>query len=290
MRLALVAAALLAASACSTEPGFKTERDLACAEPYLPWAGGLTFALTQGDGGVFDYDPLGLETRMFGTYDLASGDFGYGLTYPPAHWREETEVDGYGYAHTDGDLDIVGTRTTTDVLDEESTVDFRYERFGCNVTYQVVDEAGNLSVEEGQFSGGAYRFTTTYEPVSGSGYAYDGERRADGTYTESYDLEDGTYTYVGEAEGDGEGYEETEWESGDTAGDWTAEGTTEVFVDGSIHEEYDYESPDSSYTWEYEYDYEGDGEGTIEGADFDCEVVYDDFECEYDCGSGWQAC
>jgi hypothetical protein len=274
------------------DPAFQTDKALACSEPYLPWAGGLTFAITQGEGdGTFDYDPLGLETRMFGSYDLATGDFSYNVDYPQEHWRNGTSVSGFGYAATNGDLDIGGTITTTDILGVTSDAEFRYERFGCNVTYQRMAESGDLYVETGTFQDGAYVYEQELEPADGSeGYVVEGTKRSDLTYTETTEIEDGAFSYFAESEGDGGGNETTDWEQSDSDADYEMVGTNEIFMDGSVHQVYDYADPDTEYTWDVEYDYEGNGGGTIEGSGFECEVTYEEYACTYDCGSGPYSC
>src|SRR5689334_12348763 len=87
--------------------GFALDEDPTCAEDPYDWGGWLTTHLVHGKkDGTFDYDPAGpLLDRVEGSYDLETGDFSWVASYPTGSRRTSDDVEGFGTAWTDGDLD-----------------------------------------------------------------------------------------------------------------------------------------------------------------------------------------
>lgn len=283
MRWFVLAVALVG---CSGEPSFELDKNRSCPVDFVAWDGGLTLSLTMGDGsGTFDYDPPGFESRLAGSYDLQTGDFGWETSYPAAHWRTSSEVQGFGYAAPNGDLDLEGSVTTTDVLDDEVEIEFRIERVGCEVTERAREPDGTmLTVLEGTYVAEGLQYTRVHPNAEwADSPVYEGIRRPDQTFTETVEVDEDGWHYESEENGDGEGYSRTDWAQSQ---DYDIEGYDEQFIDGRYHRYYDYSGPDGDYSWDMEVDYEGDGEGIYDAGDYQCDLTYEDWICTYDCGGG----
>lgn len=281
MRWSLCTAALgtLLLTGCLGGERFSVS-DPSCETGYLEWAGGLTHHLVEGrPDGTFDYDPAGLvESRIVGAYDLSSGDFEYDVEYHPDHYRAGTTVEGYGYAATNGDLDVEYTLTTTDVLGAGWSIDVRDKRVGCEVARRV--DYSNATVwHEGEFFADRYEYTDS-EEVDGAPWVVHGVSYPDGSWVEELDYLGPSETYRFDQEGTGDGYSRRDWTLVDNATIYS--GYTEYFLEGGRHVHYDVDG----VTWDYTVDYEGDGSGTLTGSGYDCDLTFTDGDCAYDCASG----
>lgn len=256
-----------------------------CDEDFLDWHGGLTRHLLQGAGtGRFDYDPAGaLVTQVQGEYDLETGDFTWEEAFHSDHWRESRQAEGYGYAQTNGDLDIAYTLTTTDINEDRFAVDVRDVREGCDVTRRL--STSEVEVWHfGTYDGGVYEYRDE-ETVQGAPWVVEGVLEPSGDWVESLDFSTTGLSYVYEEEGDDAGYSIRDWVQ--TQEGTAFEGYTERFVDGTEHTSYEYMVDGERITWEYTVDYDGNGEGSVAGCDLD----YVEFECFITCpGSSRQSC
>lgn len=257
-----------------------------CEVDFLDWSGGLTFHLLQGTGdGSFSYDPAGdMRTSIEGEYSLESGVFYWNEGFASEHWRTKVAVDGYGFADTNGDLDIAFDLETTDILGDDYSREVRYERVGCDVYQRDTYASGDVVWMSGEYTSDGLEYTTEMP----SGILIDGVETASGI-TESYDYSESGYSYAETAESDRDGYTMTAWESSQTGSEgYDTSGTSESFLDGSTWHEYETEYRDGTvYNWSYGYDYEGDGDGSVTTSDgLDCDLTFENFECTYDCGGG----
>ena len=118
-----------------------------------------------------------------GRYDLGTGDFSWGVEYAPEHWRTTSTVTGYGYAKTNGDLDVDYDISTTDVLGNVGTAEIREERVGCDVTRRTNFGVGEVEWHYGNYSGGAYHYTDE-SSFQGEPWVVEGTLQPDHSYTE----------------------------------------------------------------------------------------------------------
>jgi len=278
----LLAAPLLLAG-CSSE-GFYV-RGESCNTKYLKWGGGLTYHLLQGKSdGTFDYDPKGaVMTRLVGSYDLHTGDFSWNTEFNPDHWRTARTVEGYGYAYTNGDLDIEYTITTTDInaVDYEAAV--REKRVGCTVNRRTSYEFGEV-FHHGTWFDKEYQYTDEDE-YQGSPWIVEGVLRDDYTWTESLDFSGSGLTYDYEENGDEDGYARRDWTQVSSGS--TFDGYTETFLDGGEHTYY---TVNGSGTWDYTVDYNGNGSGTYSEPGLDCDLTFTEGNCTYNCGGDTGSC
>jgi hypothetical protein len=272
--------------ACVTEPRLEVTRP-ACQADYLTWGGGLTeYVQAGGGGGDFDVDPAGeLETRAFGNYELSTGDFVYTLEYDEDHYRTETRVEGYGYAETNGDLDLEAVWTTTDVLDARTSVMKREIREGCSVESTELDIYGREWVTEGRFIGAEFDYTRTGPLYDFSEHGeFTGVLSADLSLEESVEIESDGVEYSEDRTDDGEGNTRSDWvwdsgsthqegsDSYDIEGTWTSHVESDASVDCTI---------------DREVDYEGDGDGTMDcSSGLECDLTYNNWVCSKDCSDG----
>jgi len=277
---------LLVAGCGSGEPEFDLKNP-SCQQDFLSWNGGLTWDIMSGGGaGDFDLDPPGkVEQRHFGVYKLDTGDFAYTVSYDPDHYRTESKVTGYGYANPNGDLDIEATVDTTDVDGAKWTTEVRTQRVGCNETEYAIRN-GWLTTTTGTFENGVFDYTREYDGGYSSTVEVTGTMNPDLTYDESYDVVDGTLEYQADTSGDGDGNATSTWTQADSS--YTVDGTTDYFIDGSVHQQYHYDGSDATYDWDVTTDYEGDGGGTYidDSSGGSCDIIYSRGVCSYDCGGG----
>jgi hypothetical protein len=278
---------------CSSETSFKI-KNASCSEDFTSWYPGLSGHILRGSGdGAFDYDPSGeVVERLNGDYSLESGDFSWDVVYHPDHFLVSSQVIGYGYAKGNGDLDVVGSETKTDVVDQTWTVEFRTIREGCDVDNRrrfMSDGETYERVERGSFESSGYTFTRTTE--------FD-------TYTET---QTGTIaqdlTFARETLIDIEGYYSSSTETGDLGNGTTMEsflqevqddgqtityeGEIDSELDGSRQVKYDIKVPgENTATWDYLIDYYGDGGGTYTSGSTQCDIEFRSGDCFYDCGGG----
>jgi hypothetical protein len=281
----LFAVVLLAG--CSTEASFNV-KSLSCDEPIL-FDADITTHLANGPGtGAFDYDPQGrFEAHVAGGYDLGTGDFRYTTEYDPDAWLAKSEVDGYGYANRNGDLDVEYSITRTDVNGESWSIDQRIERVGCAQTVRYYyPDAGVEVVEEGSYQAGGYAYART-TPIDGEpDQVVEGVVAPELTYTQTLDWSGSDYDYAYTMTGDADGYSRTDWNQ--QTADYDFEGVTENFLDGTEKTSYTGEGQGTTFEQEYEIDYNGDGSGRYTEGDTECELTFRDFACTYDCGGNSQ--
>ena len=271
--------------------GFKI-RKASCDNKFFDWAPGLTHHILQGDGdGDFDYDPTGdALARVWGSYDLNTGDFSWEVATAQNHYLRSRVIEGYGYADMNGDLDIVGTTVTTDVLDDSWESQFRIQRNGCEMDERIRFESDGETyeqVETGTFGSEGYEYTqsTDYEDYIRT---VTGELRPDLSYSETAEVSVSGYSRIAEIEGShatGESREDFVTEDSQGDAPYSLDGFIDRFIDGGRHVAYDVSSPGTDTgTWDYEIDYEGNGSGTYSEPSFSCDLTFTNFECSYDCG------
>jgi hypothetical protein len=290
----LLVPALLALAACGGDARFAI-RDQSCSADVVPLARDLTTHLVNGEGdGTFDYDPdSSVIAQVTGSYDLVTGDFSWTETGTDESWVDSIEMrDAWGYANTNGDLDVVGTLVVMDVLGVEDVRQVRIERVGCQQTRRVRFTSGGTiereSVEEGTFSDDAYIYTieTDYD---GTTYEVDGTRQVDGTWVEGHTYLAENYRYRDERVGDLNAGTSTSVYSevfSVRGGETRREGTVERATDGSETRRFTQISPDGTSEWEYTTDYGGNGSGTVSGPGYTCTLQFVDDRCTFDCGNG----
>ncbi len=275
---------VLAATLAGCAPSFLLDAQT-CDEDFLGWHGGLTRHILQGPGdGSFDYDPEGLaEARIAGAYDLATGDFDYEVSYDPSHWRSGTSIAGYGYAKTNGDLDIEYTTFTTDIRARTFSAEVRERRTGCDVVRRTTYG------EEEEWHFGTYapdRYTYRDESIyNGEPWIVTGTLFSDLSYTDRLQYASTSLTYTYTEEGDADGYSRrvfTQVSSGSRF-----EGYIERFLDGSEHVFY---TGVSTGTWDYTLDYDGDGTGTYSEGGATCTLTFTGGNCRYDCSGSTGQC
>jgi len=256
-------------------------KNRSCNEDYLTWTGGLTFDLLQGQGdGTFDFDPTGqMESELSGTYNLQTGDFNWDVSYDPTHWRTDTSVTGYGYAMTNGDLDLKYTTTTVDTLGASYSADVRMQRTGCDVQRRIDYGGGSVAEETGTFQNGEYDYENDSD-YNGSPWVVQGALHNDQSYTESLDFSDSQFTYSYTDNGDADGYSKRIFTQ--TQGGSTFQGYIEDFLDGTSHVHY---TVDSDGIWDYQTDYSGNGTGTFTQSGTTCNLTFTNGNCAYDCGN-----
>lgn len=297
----LLLAAPAALSGCSLFGG-KAQFDIAdgeCSTDPAPWTWARDLShhvLKGGGGGSFDYDPDGQSIDdISGFYDLATGDFEWDVTYSDDHYLTGTHVEGFGTIYENGDMDLVGTSTTTDIREDESRVLWRLVRDGCEVDLKevYVDEDGvelYRNDTDGAYDTDGFVFVLTMD-VDGDPYEVDGLRTPDLTRTIDADYEIGGVSNTLEETYDEKNeFTETEWtQAYDDAGtDMYYEGHDEFDRQGDFYRSYSVEQNGSHLAdSEYFIDYFGDGTGTWTFYNGDvCDLEYDGFVCTYDCGGG----
>jgi hypothetical protein len=296
MRSPLLLAGALLLTGC-TSSGFAL-RKASCDVDVAGLDRDLTYHLLQGDGsGTFDYDPAGdALDGVQGSYDLAGGDFAWTETGSAESYVDAVEVTGFGYANTNGDLDIIGTREATDVLGTVRESQFRIERVGCEVEKRARYVAGGEDrerVEQGTYTSGGYEYSSTVG-INGYAYTIEGERSSDGTYTEviRYNAPD----YQRDAEQFGDRYEDTYTFSyedsyvSDSVGPVTRTGTDVHFTNGTQDREIVVEYSGGRQEWTYRIDYAGDGSGKLVINGTTCTLTYTAFQCQYTCNGQRRDC
>jgi hypothetical protein len=281
-------------------PQFVLDDPLYCPQPVVEIGGGLTAHLALGGlaGGVFDYDPPGRVTEeVVGSYDLRSGDFSWTEIDAPASWRADVEVEGYGYAATNGDLDVEYTRTVTDVLGNTFRTRVREERDGCSVRRKVTDpdDSSDLGAHTtGIFGGGVFTWRTVVPIDAEHGVEIDGVTQPDRTYVSSAEYREGISEYSWTEAGDpDEGYTRRDYrrvDQDDQSRTWTTEGYWEEFLDGKTHYAYAQRTGSTRYDWDYTVDYAGNGSGTVDTGSGTCTLEFTAGACTYDCGGTTGEC
>jgi hypothetical protein len=273
--------------------GFRV-RQATCSSDVADLSRDLTFHLQQGDSsGAFDYRVLTATIgRVSGEYDFETGDFAWTETGTEVSWVDRIDVAGYGYASTNGDLDIMGTRVVVDVLGREDHQQFRVERNGCRTLNRTRRRFGMISretIEEGLFLLDRYTYTATTD-IDGSVREVVGELFPDRTFVEQISFYQENYSI--EAEREGSHLLGTSTRTFSEVFDATTSrvGTESMGPDGGREVTYTQTAPSGTTVWTYKIDYAGDGRGTMTGSDFTCSLRFEKGECTYDCDGDQGRC
>jgi hypothetical protein len=275
MRWALVSLVFL--TAC--KPTFVLSKAPACESDFQSWKGGLTWHLASGQGsGAWDYDPEGAPVQNYGSYDFATGAFGWDVKWPDDTWIVWQEVRGTGKAWTDGDLDIAYTLKTFTRDDDVSTVEIRERRLGCDVEHYQSEDGDPEVIELGRFRGGAYEYERHF-------FIDELEAMTVGTATSSGYEEELEFTRTGykletSESGDWDGAFERTFD--ERQGATVREGTVVRSAAGVEEWTYTLDQGSTSFDYEYTVDGSGNGEGEVDYGSEDCEVVWEDGECSLD--------
>jgi hypothetical protein len=258
-----------------------------CQYNVYDWSDDVTAHILRGSGdGTFSYDPDDdPRTGLEGWYDPASGDFAWDVSYDGDYYLESAEVEGYGTAYHNGDLDVLFETVVTDILDVETTTWTRAKREGCDM---IVSTWADGAEDEAVVAEGSYEDDDTYKwEIGYAGYEWRGSFRRNQSRTETIDADDGSYfvstTY--QADGVVESERETDCYDG-----LFCVGTTEVRFGGTELgdiEVFDGDTSVATVTWEFQYD--GDGTQTIDYVDGDtvtCDFEVDGSDCTYSCDDG----
>lgn len=283
--------AVLLVAGCGSS-GFEI-RDPSCDVDVTRFTRDVTFHVLQGDGsGAFDYPTgLGVIGSVAGSYDPVSGDFSWSEAGAEGSTLASASVTGYGYAQENGDLDVIGTRVTTDILEVEQETQFRVERTGCTTRNQIRSFTNGIpqeTVEDGEFTEAAYTYVQV-TVIDGADYVTEGERDDQGGFAESiryksdsYELEASRTGNLWQGESSRE-YAETYQTQGGTA---ERNGTEDRRRDGSRSVRFTQQTRQGNTEWAYDLDYEGNGGGTVSGQGFECRLTFTSNRCTYDCGGG----
>ncbi len=287
MRLVILSTLLLL-TGCLGGETFRI-KDSSCPADFTDWTGGLTYHLLQGSGdGSFSYQPSGnVEREIVGDYDLSTGDFQWVVSYAPAHYRTSTVAEGYGYANTDGDLDVLYTLVETDILDSSRTTEVRTIREGCDVDQiSRVAGAGYDVHHSGTYTKGQYAYEDSVD-VGTYSYALDAVLGSDQTLEASLLQSDKGYEYTADRIADlDEGTSRTDWVQQNKEDDLTFQGYDETWLDGRRHTHYSFDYEGDTITWDYTVDYRGDGTGTYEQPGLECDITFQSWECTMQCSNG----
>ncbi|MFT4974132.1 MAG: hypothetical protein ACI8S6_000014 [Myxococcota bacterium] len=277
MRSGLLAVLLIGCSSNKFE-----YNNTSCNDSFLGWSGNLSTHLYNGEkDGSFDYAPAGaVLRRVVGKYNLDNGKFSWSTTFNSNHYMASRDVEGYGYANTNGNLDVEYTVTAEDIAGESSTVSYRERRIGCDVE-ELQDVEGTIVSHTGVFTAKRYTWDELWDSEGTEGTA-SGEDFSDHTYTTERLYPGYEHTETGDRLA---GTAEREWLQ--EGSDYDYVGTTEYRLDGSQHEIYSGEDNGSVlFTWDYEIDYFGTGTGTYTEGSTSCDIAFDEGDCSYDCGGG----
>lgn len=169
------------------------DQEPACRYDVYDWSSDLLSHIRAGDGlGAFDYDPEDVPRHILrGSYDAESGDYSWITGYAPSYFLVGTEVDGYGTAWHNGDLDIVQTERATDVRGASRVQTDRVKRVGCGMVVESWsrDDKRDLFAQVG-----AYIDDTTFSwSADVPGYTWQGSWHANLSRTETIEADDGSY-------------------------------------------------------------------------------------------------
>lgn len=268
----------------SFAPTWIDQRPACSAEPYA-WTDDLESWVASGPGdGSFDLDPEDdARINLSGEYDPSSGAFGWSTRFDDDYWMsKEVVTDGAGTAWHNGDLDVLYTLESEDILGATRVTGVRTVREGCDETTWTWDpELDEPVYTEQNGTWGADSFAWVIEDDSAD---WSGTLESDLTRTTDYvtdtddehivDHPDGTRDRQFTIEGDSYDYE----------------GSFHTNFDGSYESDYEIlKDGDNVCTVSGTRDYSGDGSLHYEcgNEDFDCDyTVKDDGTCTYDCTDG----
>lgn len=262
----------------------------ACKYDCYEWSDDLLAHIMTGPGdGSFDYDPADTpRQRIAGDYKLGSGEFYWDVTYADAYWVDATHVDGYGTAYHNGDLDVLYSDTSVDMLGEETVTWYRVYREGCEMRTQTwtEDDQSDLIDMVGSYQDDD-SFRWSYQVDE---YLYQGGFRRNLSSTWQVSNEDNSvllqWSY--KPEGTAEGEQRYPCSIGRTM--YQCDSLDKIRFDGSQHGTIEVRDEDGAIylTVTYDVTYEGVGSERYDYADGDwCEFTYDSAEeCDYTCSDG----
>lgn len=263
------------------------DRSPACKLDVYDWSDDLLAHILTGPGdGTFDYDPDDVPRQnLSGSYDYESGDFSWSVNYADDYWLVSTEVEGYGTAFHDGNLDVWYTETHTDILDDTWTDTWRVERKGCDVVAESWMGGSSTSLVRS----GSYKDDESYTWEGDlSGYHYFGGMRQNLSRTLGIEADDGSYVQASTAKP--EGTSDTTWSGDCYDTGYTCEATEHERFDGGRESSVTIldAGGDVYVVINGDYSYAGVGE---EHWSFDdgteCDLVTDaGGDCVYSCSDG----
>lgn len=263
------------------------DQEPACGQDVYYWSDDVLAHILTGDGsGEFDYDPVDApRTKISGEYEPSTGDFEWVERFDPEYYIERAEVEGFGTAYHNGDLDLLFTRTVTDVLGNVFATKYRVQRDECDMLIAAWP-AENGSPDDALVQKGSYADESVWEwSVDYPGYAWQGSLRKNLARTERIESEDGSYYSYTESRPDGI----SEGDFVSPCDSYSCEGSEVRNFDGSVEQTYDIlDGGDVVATAEASYAYDGSGTLTIEAVGGEsCTYTYDDDgDCSYECSDG----
>lgn len=261
----------------------------ACTYAVQGWSDDLLGYIASGDGsGSFDFDPEDEpRTALSGAYDPADGAFDWQVNFDGDYFLDRVDVEGEGTVYHDGDLDLLWTSTTRDVLDQVFTSHERRVREGCDVTWVTWDDGAEDAAL--RFDG-RYQDDATFEWTADyPGYDWRGSIWSDASSQDIIEAEDGSYDYRTDTFADGT--QETGF-AVDCYDGLRCKGEGERDFDGTSSQSFDvYDGADVVAHIEAEFGYDGDGTQVIAYTDGDTvsctfDVSDDLSSCSYRCDDG----
>lgn len=262
------------------------DQEPSCDQDVYYWSDDLLAHLLTGDGsGAFAYDPEDApRTSIEGEYDPSDGDFEWVEKYDRGYYIARAEVEGFGTVYHNGNLDLLFTRTVTDMLGDVFATTYRVQRFECDMT--VAMWAADGDVEDAFVTSGSYADEAVWEwEADYPGYDWRGGLRKNLSRSERIESDDGSFYSFTTSKPDGE----TESDFISPCGDYSCEGTEVRRFDGSLEQDYTYyDGGDAIATAEGRYEYDGSGTLTIDiPGQGSCVYAYDDEgDCTYECDDG----
>jgi hypothetical protein len=246
------------------------QRPACAAEPYA-WTDDLESWVAAGEGdGSFNLDPaddprIGLN----GTYDPATGQFGWTTTYDEKYWMTVAKVeDGKGTAWHNGDLDVQYTVQYGDTLGTEWSAGVRTVREGCSETTWAWDPSADDPTyveQKGTWSADSFDWTIAADGVD----TWEGSLASDLTRTTVYTNDTVDQHSVVHPDGTGDA------DFTNVSGDYTFEGSQHTEFTGAYTATYDIVQ-DGETVCSVEEDRTYSGAGT---AHYDCGKT--EFDCDY---------
>jgi hypothetical protein len=258
-----------------------------CAYDVYEWSDDVTAHILTGDGsGSFSYDPDDdPRVEIRGSYDPSSGDFSWTESFGKDFYLDEVEVEGFGTAYHNGDVDVIFERAQTDMLDAVTREWRRVRRQGCDM---AVASWADGAEDEAVTASGSYPDDDNFQwTIDYAGYDWRGSLRRSQARTEVIDADDGSYFVSTIWQADGVTSSELEVDCYDA---YFCVGTTERGFFGVERGDIDVLDGDdllATITWEL--DYEGEGSQTIAYADGEtvsCSYDVSDGACTYECDDG----
>lgn len=281
---------LMALAACggAAEPQFLVSETPACEHDVRVYDRGLFAYLaadTDGDGAFELSFDEGLVRSVSGSYNLATGAFGYNETFEEGHYRVSREVYGQGVVWTDGDVDL--SYQVIDTFTNEGQLGnvVRERRIGCDVERYYSDFEDNVVLVESGVVGGERYSYVRRQYDDGRVLETTGTLSPEGEWNEelAYTLDE--VLYVHEERGRANGVVTRSFSH--TDGTWVSQGVAELKKDGTRTYEVAVQEEGQQVDWAYSVDMDGDGSGTTTTnngfADQECDLSFSNFSCSTDC-------